>query len=148
MTAVMTWNHGIMTAGDDRKARAPAEPVSLDHAVLDTLRGLGRPGSGGALPRLVPLFLATAESQVAALHAALATADIAALHATAHTMKSSCGSIGAARLARLCETLESCSDPRRGAPPAGAELRELVGRIEREFSVAAQALRAVLAARG
>jgi CheY-like chemotaxis protein len=59
--------------------------------------------------RLLAKFLLNAEKQVAEMGAAAATSDTASLAGVAHPLKSAARSVGAMRLAELCQSLETAA---------------------------------------
>jgi HPt (histidine-containing phosphotransfer) domain-containing protein len=78
----------------------------LDAAVVADLKELGGDAEPGLYAELVELFVADATRQIAALQQALEEGDVGLLERAAHTLKSSCAQMGAARLSRLCFELE------------------------------------------
>jgi len=102
----------------ERATGAPAamEPV-LDPSALDAVR---HELSQETLCRLIDLTLLDVERQVAAAQEALAKMDAKALGTAMHSLKGSCGSVGAARLADLCAALEKLA---REGTTDGAEER-------------------------
>jgi HPt (histidine-containing phosphotransfer) domain-containing protein len=103
----------------------------LDQRALDELRQLG---GDEFLSELVDTFLADAPAQLAALH----TTDAVDVRRAAHTLKSNGATFGAAQLSELCRELEE--QAKRG-DLAGAS--DLASRIEAEYALVAEALRAV-----
>ena len=72
-------------------------------AAVERLRKWG----GDQLVReMSALFLADMPAQLAALRAGLRTGDNAAIARAMHSMKSSCGQIGAVAMQRLCQDAE------------------------------------------
>jgi len=89
--------------------RQPGADSSLDHMVIDGIRGLERAGSAGALRRLVAIYVKNTPRLLQALSAGVAASDTVALRNAAHSLKSSSMNIGAAKLSTLCRELEfSC----------------------------------------
>jgi two-component system, sensor histidine kinase and response regulator len=109
------------------------EPV-LDGAALERLR---RVGGNTLVHRLLELYLANGPERIRSLSDGAAAGDVQRVERVAHTMKSSAGNLGAARLQRTAEALEA------GAA-AGMIDDELVARLVREYDEAAAALRSVL----
>jgi HPt (histidine-containing phosphotransfer) domain-containing protein len=71
--------------------------------MLDKLRRLG----GEALVRdVIVIFLDTVPARMAAARAAVERGDVASLKLAAHTMRGSCGQLGAVRMRELCERVE------------------------------------------
>jgi len=78
----------------------------LDMSVIETLKDLGGEDEPELFVELVDLFLEDARGNFEALSHALDELDVATFERTAHTLKSSCGNIGAAGLSRMCFKLE------------------------------------------
>jgi CheY-like chemotaxis protein/HPt (histidine-containing phosphotransfer) domain-containing protein len=80
-------------------------PLRLD--VLTALRGdLESPGEGGEFSEIVDLFLGNAQRNCNAAREALANGDRQSLELAAHSLKGSSSTMGAARMAALCASLE------------------------------------------
>jgi CheY-like chemotaxis protein len=79
----------------------------FDPQVLAGLRRLQRPGQPDMAQRIIDLFLKNLPLGVATVRAACAAADSRALEAAAHKLKGSSGTLGAARVAELCNRLEA-----------------------------------------
>jgi len=107
----------------------------LDAAALARIRALDRPGRPSMLQRVVAVFVATAEQQVAEIQNALVAADLDSVRRIAHSLKASFGNVGALHLARLTADLEqSC-----GRADIGAA-RSLANAIQRGYPSAVDAL--------
>jgi HPt (histidine-containing phosphotransfer) domain-containing protein len=78
----------------------------LDKSVIETLKELGGDDEPELFVELVDLFLEDARANFEALGHALDEMDVVTFERTAHTLKSSCGNIGAAGLSRTCFKLE------------------------------------------
>jgi HPt (histidine-containing phosphotransfer) domain-containing protein len=107
--------------------------------VLAGLRELQEDGEPDILNELIELFLTEVPPQLVGLREAVEAGDAHSVERIAHTLKGSCGNMGAVRMAALCAELEKVgsSGERRRAP-------ELVERLEAEFDRAHQALDAKL----
>ena len=102
----------------------------LDQGALDELRRLG---GEEFLSELVDTFLADAPAQLAALHAS----DVDEVRRAAHTLKSNGATFGAAHFSELCREVEKQA---KSGELAGAS--DLADRIETEYALVAEALRA------
>jgi two-component system sensor histidine kinase/response regulator len=98
----------------------PADQV-LDPAIVDRLERLSATSGEDLVAELAVMFVADADSRVAALRRSLAAEDSAAVFRTAHALSGASANVGAAHLARLCDTLANSieadvdnSDLRRG----------------------------------
>jgi HPt (histidine-containing phosphotransfer) domain-containing protein len=89
------------------------EPA-LDPKVWASLQALEAAGAPGFLRELVSAFLAQAPVRMSALREASQKGDARALELEAHTLKGSCGSLGAAAMAACCDRLETLG--RAGSP--------------------------------
>jgi two-component system sensor histidine kinase/response regulator len=107
----------------------PEGPLRLD--VLNMLRGdLVMPGDGNEFQEIVDLFLGNAQRNCLTVRDALARGDRATLELAAHSLKGSSSTMGAARMAALCASLEEIGHNGtldRAAP--------LVDRLDTEFSL-------------
>jgi signal transduction histidine kinase/two-component SAPR family response regulator/HPt (histidine-containing phosphotransfer) domain-containing protein len=114
---------------------AGEEPV-VRRDVLDGLRGdLLADGSNEEFREIIDLFLGNAERNCNAVRQALARGDQHAIELAAHSLKGSSSTMGAARMAALCATIEELSHS--GAlDSAGA----LVDRLEGELQLVQQEL--------
>lgn len=113
-----------------------SDPV-LDPAVIDELRRLqSDQGNPAFLTELVSIFKANAPSRMAAAREAIANRDRGALEHIAHTLKSNCGMLGAARMAALCAEFEKAADQEDFAraaallPEAEAEFSRVLAAVE------------------
>lgn len=73
----------------------------------DALKRLERFGGLKLRQELTTLFLQEAPARIASARAALVSGDIESVRSMAHMLKSSAGQMGAPRMQRLCERLES-----------------------------------------
>ncbi|MGE0434814.1 MAG: Hpt domain-containing protein [Planctomycetota bacterium] len=113
--------------------------ASLDPSILNSLRELEKPGEN-LVGEIVDLFISDVPRRLGRLSTAIATGDIKVVGEMAHSIKGSCGNIGAIALQSLCQTLETAAKA-DAAPDAAAQY----DRIEAEFRVVREALRAYLA---
>jgi CheY-like chemotaxis protein/HPt (histidine-containing phosphotransfer) domain-containing protein len=120
--------------------RPVIEQPALNLAVLAELRALQGEGPEDLLTMLVEYFLRDTPSRLASMRTAAAQKDARALERVAHTMKSSCASLGAVPMAELCAQLERCGRNNRleDAVPS-------LDRLDGEFDRVARALPEVLA---
>jgi HPt (histidine-containing phosphotransfer) domain-containing protein len=107
----------------------------LDMNVIAELKQLGGEEEPGLFAELIGLFLEDAQAHLETLGDALERADAGVLERAAHTLKSSCGNVGAVGLARTCFQLEQLG---RSARLDGAE--ELLAAALREFEEVSLAL--------
>ncbi|MEW6490498.1 MAG: response regulator [Thermodesulfobacteriota bacterium] len=111
----------------------PGEEPVLDPQALENLRALERQGAQGALSRTIGFYLEDAPPLLQTLEAAVAQVDPEALRRAAHSLKSMSANVGAARLAALCQRLESAG--RSGmAEAAGPLAQEAVAEAGRVFA--------------
>jgi two-component system, sensor histidine kinase and response regulator len=82
----------------------------LDARIIDRLEKLGRAAGEDLMGELATVFLADADTRVAALRQALADDDAASVSQSAHTMSGASANLGATDLARLCAALETDSE--------------------------------------
>ena len=105
--------------------------AGLDSAVIEPLR-VGKPD---LWKRLVGIFLENTPATLAALEQAIAGDDFTSVQMTAHTLRSSCGNMGAATLSELCGKLETA-----GQEGNSEACTSLLADIQREFDLVAAAL--------
>jgi len=104
-------------------------PLRLD--VLNALRGdLVMPGPGNEFQEIVDLFLNNAQRNCLAVRDALDRGDRQTLELAAHSLKGSSSTMGAARMAALCASIEEFghSGVLDGAAP-------LIDRLDTEFGL-------------
>jgi HPt (histidine-containing phosphotransfer) domain-containing protein len=85
----------------------------LDMGVIATLKELGGDDEPELFMELVDLFLEDARGNFDSLRAALDAADPRGVERAAHTLKSSCGNVGAVGLSATCFKLEQLGRARR-----------------------------------
>ncbi len=115
-------------------AAAASASGSLDPHVLADLRALGPEFTRESLA----LFLGTTPNKLSAIEAALRRGDPAGIKQQAHSLRGSCGLIGAPRMMELCARLEELG--------ADADASPLVASVLAEFRDVEAALQAELAA--
>lgn len=81
----------------------------LNTAALDQLQRLGLLNGSDVAPELIQVFRRDSEMRVATLKQAIADQDSTIIERTAHSLKSSCGNLGAERLQALCQAMETAS---------------------------------------
>lgn len=102
--------------------REQEQPVDIEKA----LKNSG--GYAELLEELVGIFLDTYPDQLDELHVAIETGDAEMLHGTAHSLKSSIGSLGAERGHDLALELE-----RAGSESRLEEARSMLEELEEEL---------------
>jgi signal transduction histidine kinase/CheY-like chemotaxis protein/HPt (histidine-containing phosphotransfer) domain-containing protein len=110
------WSTPTPAAAPVATSAAPP-PHGFDPRVLAGLRKLQRPGQPDLAQRIIDLFLKNLPLGVAAVRAACDVSDSRALEAAAHKLKGSSSTLGAARVAELCNRLEAIG---RGGTTDGA----------------------------
>ncbi len=125
---------------------APAEPESVDESRFDTdqvalLRQLGQLDGGLELARTVAAFLEKAPARLEEMRGAAARGDHGSLKRLSVSLLGSAATLGAGRLARLCEDLASEPEP----PRPDSDLPQRLAAIERELDRVAAELPATLA---
>jgi HPt (histidine-containing phosphotransfer) domain-containing protein len=111
----------ISKAGEDRPIVFEAsetfvgkdsEEDLLDRSVLAGLRELQEEGEPDILEEIVELFLTDVPPQLVALREAVEASDAHSVERIAHTLKGSCGNLGAVRMAAICSELQDVSASR------------------------------------
>jgi HPt (histidine-containing phosphotransfer) domain-containing protein len=80
---------------------------ALDPDVLEELKALQQSGGPNLLAELAAIFIAEMPRAIGGMRRAVDTSDFEALAREAHRLKGSSGQMGAARLALLCQEIES-----------------------------------------
>jgi HPt (histidine-containing phosphotransfer) domain-containing protein len=109
----------------------------LDPDVLQSIRQVQEHGEPDLLTELANLFLEDAPQQLEVLRKALDDGDASSVKRVAHTLKGSCGNMGAKRMAAVCAELQ---DIARSGDLARAPV--LVEYLQAEFARVRQALEA------
>ncbi len=81
--------------------------ASINPKSIDELRALESAGSPNFLAEIIDLFLREAAGLVEKLRAAVESRDAALFERSAHTLKGSCGNLGAQAMSRLCAELQA-----------------------------------------
>jgi len=137
LTAMLArWTPQANVAGDDSAVREPAS--GIDRETLDALRKLQTESRPNAL---TDLFIKDSVERLAEMRAALERADVRGVARTSHALKGSSGTLGATRMAGLCEIIENRSHA--GSLQGVAILLEA---LEEEFSRVCHTLEAEKAA--
>jgi HPt (histidine-containing phosphotransfer) domain-containing protein len=114
----------------------------VDVTSLEAIAGLQGAGGEALLKNVVELYLSTSLSLMQKLSEAVAAADSRAIMEAAHTLKSSSAQLGARRLAKALQEIESMGrDEETEAAP------ETLVRVHQEFDAAREAFEAFLSAR-
>ena len=107
---------------------------AVDAAALERLR---RIGGADLVRRMIELFLSHAPERVRALRDGADAGDVDAVERAAHMMKSSAGNVGADRLMKAAEAIES-------AAASGSIARDVVDQLVHEYGEAERVLRQAL----
>jgi HPt (histidine-containing phosphotransfer) domain-containing protein len=81
--------------------------TAINPKVISDLRALQSPSSPGFLAELIDLFLKEAAVLVSKLRDALGRKDAKQFEHAAHTLKGSCGNLGAQAMSRLAADLQA-----------------------------------------
>src|SRR5690349_10309880 len=87
-----------------------SESINLDPAAMARLQQLGGNAFAG---KMIDLFLDFGGQKVVAARTALTSGNLGALEEAAHSLKSSAGNIGAARVKDLSQRLEQLAKEQR-----------------------------------
>ncbi len=113
--------------------------ATLDQRVVDSLKELGGDDEPELFGEIVAIFLGQTPGRLEELERAARDGDMRTIERIAHGLKSSCGNLGARRLAALCDGLERAG---RGQDVDAA--RTLVRRSAEEYRAVSAALRSQL----
>ena len=103
----------------------------IDRSVLARLRELQEEGEPDFLNELIAQFLDDVPPQLRVLREAVEGGDAHSVERIAHTLKGSCGNLGAVRMAAICSELQdvSASKDLLRAPTLVERLEEEFGRV-------------------
>jgi len=108
----------------------------LDMEVIGALRALEEDGAPGLYDEIVELFLMDTPTRLQDLATASAEGDMKGVEAAAHSLKGSCGNLGATTLVDLFRRIEQLS-----REELVDEIPNLVGQIGPEFDRVQAALK-------
>ncbi|MEZ5575817.1 MAG: response regulator [Candidatus Competibacteraceae bacterium] len=115
---------------------SPGRTVSpLDERALAQIRALQRPGQPSVLGGVIDLYLDNAPTLLQQMREAITAGDGEALYQAAHGFKSSSATLGATRLAAVCEDLE-----RRGRNRCLEDTSALLWEADRRYMRVREAL--------
>ncbi len=120
---------------EDGTIEQVAEEDPLDRSVLAGLRGLQEEGEPDILGELIELFLTDVPPQLIALREAAQSGDARSVERIAHTLKGSCGNMGAVRMGAICAELEEMGRSGNLTTASGlvSRLEEELGRVRAAF---------------
>jgi len=101
---------------------------TLDPAVLANFASLMGAKAGERIWELIQVFLRDSENRIDGLKAAADAGDREALERLAHTLKGSSGNLGARKMMRLCDAIET-----RARDGEAFDSTPMVADLEREF---------------
>lgn len=110
-------------------------PGPLDPHILEELRELQKTTSPTFLAELIDLFFEQAEDLMPRLRHAQQGRDLDTLVRISHTLKGTCGSVGAIRLSELCSRLNELGRAGRWDEASGQ-----IDRVEEEYRLVRTAL--------
>jgi two-component system sensor histidine kinase TorS len=113
---------------------SPGQRDVLDASQVEDLRGVD---GGVMLAKLVGMYLSRTPERIKQLRAHVAGQNFAEIAREAHTLKGASGSLGVARVAEVCSSLELAAKAEDPIP-----LGELMEALESEFARARHALQA------
>nr|CRH04620.1 putative Histidine kinase [Candidatus Magnetococcus massalia] len=103
-------------APDQVAAPPPAEQAlvlggaAIDPKALQQLRELQAPGQPSILPRMIDMLMEQAPTAFSTIRQAAAEKSITPIRRVAHTLKSSCATLGALELAAVCRRIEESAE--------------------------------------
>lgn len=122
---------------NSQKHLESSESASIDAGVIESLRKLQMKDEPDFLSSLIDLFFEDVPDHLAIMQTAIAQSDARILANKSHSLKSSCGNLGATKMTAICQSLEAIG--RKGSVDGAAALmREL----KEEFSRVRRALEA------
>jgi HPt (histidine-containing phosphotransfer) domain-containing protein len=106
-----------------------SEIASIDGKFLDRIRIIQDRGNPGLLKKVIGLYFQEAPKLLQRLRDASGRDDSKGMQQAAHALKSSSASLGASRLARICEEMEALARSEETA-----KARPLITLLENEYS--------------
>src|ERR1044072_5497069 len=132
------WAGGLRTSPRSERAEAEGkiesgDADSIDASALDQMRMLEVKGEPDFFASLIELFFEDAQSHIEDLRQAAAEGDAPLLAKKAHSLKSSCGNLGAKKMTAICNEIEAIGrqDSVEGAAALVKELAEEFIRVRR-----------------
>jgi signal transduction histidine kinase/CheY-like chemotaxis protein len=125
----------VLEPEEGSTAREDSAEDPLDRSVLAGLRELQEEGEPDVLSELIGLFVANLPPRLVALRESAEAGDAHSVERIAHTLKGSCGNLGAVRMAAICNELEEIgrSENLAAAPARISRLNEEFGRVRVAF---------------
>lgn len=111
----------------------------VDRSALVVLRELDEAEGSSLVAEVIELFLRDFPLRMAALRSALDESQLAAAAAAVHTIKGSCGAVGAQRMVLACQEVEGLL--RRGD---GTGASEAIGMLATQYCLVERVLEAEL----
>src|ERR1044071_2018071 len=128
-------DHLAATAASTAVPGPPANGIVIDPAALAVLRQLRRPDKPDPVTELIDIFDQETPERLREMHTAVTQYNAEALATAAHSLRGCASSIGAVRIAGLCQKLEENAE-RRAMQISSRLLKE----IESEYETARHAL--------
>jgi CheY-like chemotaxis protein len=122
-------------SGGAREAAESAPERSIDPDKMAELKELSQGADPGWLGILAHRFLEDAADRLAKIRAACRNGEATTVEKTAHALKGSCGTMGASKMERIAERLQSLgrSGSLEGAEPLIEDLEREIGSAGRYF---------------
>lgn len=102
--------------------------TAINPKVIGELRALQGSGSPVCLVEIIDLFLKEAALHVSTLRGSLEARDARSFERSAHTLKGSCGNLGAQAMSRICVDLQAA-----GRAADWGRAAEILPGLEEEF---------------
>ncbi len=112
---------------------------AVDWRVLDELKILQKPGAPDLRLRLMSMFLKSSPPLMEGIRTGALHSDAQLLTTSAHTLKSTCLSLGAMRLGAICAELEQI-----GRNEAIQDIADLIAEAEGQYAAVIAAFQEVL----
>ncbi len=131
--------NSIENKQSDNSAKKKESTIQLDITALEKIRKLQRDGQPNVVIKVIKLFLENSQKTILSLESAISKGDSTTLQRTAYSLQSSCSTVGASDLARLCAELESL-----GKLGNADEAQSRLGVLEYEYDAVCTALQNVI----
>lgn len=120
----------------------PSRLARIDHAALNAIRALQRPGQPDVLAKVLSSYITTSQEIVSRIRGAVLSKNATELRAAAHRLKSSSAQLGASALADDCRQLEMM-----GATGELAQAEKVLIRFEQQYMAVCAAFQEELSKR-
>lgn len=96
----------VRSQSNDTSDKTEERVAQINVAAINKIRKLQRKGQPNVVVKVIKLFLENSQKTIFTLESAISKGDHATLHRSAYSLHSSCSTVGATDLAKVCSELE------------------------------------------